>query len=189
MLSVGPVDLVIGAGRCAGIRGPSGAGKTLFLRAVADMIEHSGRVSIDGVESLAFSGPQWRRRVGLLPSESAWWFDTVEPHFSASPGEDLALLGFSSDVMRWEVSRLSSGERQRLALLRLLVQEPEAVLLDEPTANLDPDSTRRVESFLSRYRDDSGAAMIWVGHDPVQLRRVADRTFTLSGGKLIREDS
>jgi energy-coupling factor transporter ATP-binding protein EcfA2 len=111
----------------------------------------------------------------------------VGPHFSAAPEEALAMLGFTPEVLAWEVSRLSSGERQRLALLRLMAQQPEVLLLDEPTANLDADSAGRVESLLARYRSETGAALIWVGHDPAQLRRVADRVFTLADGRLIQD--
>jgi ABC-type iron transport system FetAB ATPase subunit len=120
----------------------------------------------------------------MLPAESAWWSDTVRDHFE-TPGEtEVERLGFGVEVMDWTVSRLSTGERQRLALLRLLGIAPRALLLDEPTANLDPDSTRRVELLLSDYMARHEACSLWVTHDPEQVSRVSARHFVLSGGGL-----
>jgi UDP-glucose/iron transport system ATP-binding protein len=96
-------------------------------------------------------------------------------HFSRMDEPLLAELGFDRDVMTADVHRLSSGERQRLALLRLLMGQPRVLLLDEPTASLDPPNARRVESLLARYREVWDAAILWVSHDPLQVRRVAQR--------------
>ena len=128
--------------------------------------------------------PQWRRGVGLLPAESAWWHDIVRPHFEQVPHPWLGELGFDDGVMEWQVSRLSSGERQRLALLRLLIQKPRVLLLDEPTANLDRRNARCVESLLGRYRREHAVMTIWVSHDPEQLQRNCAPVFTIAGGRL-----
>lgn len=179
---VGPVSLFIGRGRCMGISGPSGAGKSLLLRAMADLDPHGGDILLDGVPQSAVSGPSWRRRVGLLAAESAWWHVRVGPHFPPAgiPEEDLGRLGFSPEVMDWPVSRLSSGERQRLALLRLLAGGPDVLLLDEPTANLDAAGAQRVEAMVMDYKAARRAVIAWVGHDPSQLDRVADERFVVS---------
>jgi hypothetical protein len=78
-------------------------------------------------------------------------------------------------AMSWEVARCSTGERQRLALLRTLMQAPAALLLDEPTGNLDQESTQRVEGLLTGYQRQRQAALLWVSHDPGQIERVAQR--------------
>jgi ABC-type multidrug transport system ATPase subunit len=118
--TIGPVDLALERKECIGLTGPSGAGKTLFLRAVADMTPYRGEVYLDGDESRSMSGPSWRKRVGLLPAESSWWYDTVGEHFTALNSKWFPVLGFDQeDIARWEISRLSSGERQRLRLDRL----------------------------------------------------------------------
>ena len=83
----------------------------------------------------------------------------------------------------WQVERLSSGEKQRLAVLRALSHEPRALLLDEPTANLDPELAQRVEAWLCDYFEARGMPVLWVAHDRAQIERVADRHFA------IREDS
>lgn len=180
----GPYDLTVEPGECLCLSGPSGAGKTLLLRSIADLDPHEGRVFLDEIDSFTLDAPAWRRTVGLLPAESQWWWDTVGPHFSTFEPERLEALGFGADVMGWEVSRLSTGERQRLALLRLLVNRPRALLLDEPTAALDPSNVGQVETLLEDYRRKTKAPVLWVSHDPAQARRVADRTYEISESRL-----
>jgi len=180
---VGPFSLEVEDGVCIGLSGPSGSGKSLFLRAIADMEPHTGQVYLEGVEQGQVPAPQWRLQVGLLPAESMWWFDTVGEHFSDTNESQISRLGFEPSIMKWPVSRLSSGERQRLALLRLLENRPRVLLLDEPTANLDEENTARVEALLYDYRLESGAAVLWVGHQKAQLHRIAGRIIGLSGGR------
>lgn len=182
--TVSGIDFHLMPGQSMGLAGPSGAGKTLLLRALADLDPHQGRMWLDGVAAGDMPVDRWRRQVALLPAESAWWHDAVGPHFQHEPDPWLAELGFGPEVMTWQVSRLSSGERQRLALLRLLVLQPKVLLLDEPTANLDSDNTALVEALLRRYRDDRGPAIVWVSHDPEQLRRNCDRICALQNGEL-----
>ncbi len=189
-----PVDLGIAAGELVFLSGPSGSGKSLLLRAIADLDPHAGEVRIDTVPRSALSAPEWRRRVGLLPAESHWWQDQVGDHFRA-PGSqareiDAEIIGilnrldFGAEVLGWSVSRLSTGERQRLALARLLANRPEALLLDEATANLDPSNRDRVEAIVRDYRRDRAAAVLWVSHDPEQRRRLAGRSLVIRDARL-----
>ncbi len=186
-LDRGPFSLEIGEGETVGICGDSGAGKTLLLRAIADLDCHGGSTSLDSVDSGSVPAPEWRRRVGLLPADPLWWHDSIRPHFSGG-GEPalphLRRLGFADDALDWTTSRLSAGERQRLALARLLDRKPEVLLLDEPTANLDPENAASVEALIGEYLSATGAGAIWVAHDPGQLRRVADRVLRLTAGGL-----
>ncbi len=181
---VGPVSLSVDAGTCLGVSGPSGAGKTLLMRAIADMEPHGGRVYLDGTEQGQIPAPHWRRQVAFLPAESMWWFDTVGEHFLSFEANGFDRLGLESDILEWPVSRLSTGERQRLALLRLLQNRPCLLLLDEPTANLDSENTARVEDLVRGYREESGAGVLWIGHRQDQLQRVALRIVGLPGGRL-----
>ncbi len=176
----GPFSFTVPGGSCLALSGPSGAGKTLLLRTLADLEPHTGQIFLADRESRTLPAPQWRRLVAMLPAESQWWHDTVGEHFAAGNSAWLTDLGFTPEVMDWSVTRLSSGEKQRLALLRLLVGEPEVLLLDEPTANLDPARSRQVEKIISAYRERKGAAVVWVTHDPALPARVADVHYRLA---------
>ena len=178
------LDLKVEPGHCVGIAGPSGAGKSLFLRAVADLDLHEGQMWLDGFEAATMPAPQWRRQVALLPAESAWWYDTVGEHFDGPPPHGLEQLGFDRRIMAWQVAHLSSGERQRLALLRVLGNQPRVLLLDEPTANLDEANTQKVEALVAEYLKNSQPAVVWVSHDLDQLQRWCDPIFTLAQGQM-----
>ncbi len=174
----GPYSFAIAGGECLGLQGESGAGKTLLLRAIVDLDPHQGSLRLDDLECDRMPAPQWRKKVSMLPAESCWWLDVVAEHFhdfSAVSQEHLALLGFGPEVGGWQVSRLSTGEKQRLAILRMLENRPRALLLDEPTASLDQANSKGVENLLCEYGRANNAPLLWVSHDPKQLDRVADR--------------
>ncbi|MGH8496981.1 MAG: ABC transporter ATP-binding protein [Gammaproteobacteria bacterium] len=181
---LGPVDLVIAPQECVCLSGPSGAGKTSLLRAMADLDPHDGRIYLDETDSSRIEPASWRRQVALLPEESQWWRDTVGAHFASGVDAWLAELDLDPEIMCWPVSRLSNGERQRLALLRILTNGPQALLLDEPTSVVDEVNAERIEALVARYRSRSGAAVLWVTHDLAQIPRVATRHFTLHRGRL-----
>jgi len=177
-LDRGPYRLRIRGGECLGLSGDSGVGKSLLLRAVVDLDPNEGRVLLGEIDRAAVPAPRWRQLVGLLPAESFWWQDLVDEHFhdfSALSDQELERLGFDRTVGSWRVSRLSTGEKQRLAILRLLENRPQALLLDEPTASLDADNIHRVEDLFTGYCRQRQAPLLWVSHDPDQLCRVADR--------------
>ncbi len=211
----GPIDLTIEPGECVALAGPSGSGKTLMLRAIADLDPHEGRVYLGEDEAQQLPAPLWRHRVGLLPAESQWWHDRVGDHFAPVPGETtttgqagqaeragqpgqagqalggrnwLEELGFTDGVMDWDTSRLSTGEKQRLALVRLLRNRPHALLLDEPTASLDPENVDRVERLITELRHATRMPVLWVTHDAAQIARIADRGYRIDGqGRLAEQ--
>ena len=184
-----PISFELVAGECMGVSGDSGCGKTRLLRAIADMDEIKGLVCIDDLCQQDISGADWRRRVALLPAESQWWFDTVAPHFPADD-TNYSSLGFTEGVKDWSVSRCSSGEKQRLSILRLLANKPSVLLLDEPTANLDAENSRKVEALIAEYLEENDAVAIWVSHNLSQLERVASkRYFDFSKKAMVSVDS
>jgi ABC-type multidrug transport system ATPase subunit len=95
----------------------------------------------------------------------------------------LAALGLAPALLDTEIERLSTGERQRLALVRSLARRPRVLLLDEPTGALDPDGVARVEALL-REQLAAGMAILVVTHAGEQARRLAQRIFRLEQGKL-----
>ncbi|PKU23126.1 ABC transporter ATP-binding protein [Telmatospirillum siberiense] len=184
-----PASFSLDYGECVAVRGPSGAGKSLLLRSIVDLDPNSGEVSLDGVAREAMDGPAWRRLVGYLPAEPGWWDDRVGRHFSdwATALPLVERLGLPADAGDWPLTRPSTGERMRLALVRALTQSPKVLLLDEPTAALDAASVSVVEAMIAeRVRD--GLAVLWVTHDAAQGERVARRFLRVEAGQ-VREEA
>jgi ABC-type multidrug transport system ATPase subunit len=186
----GPYTFEIESATVVGLHGASGAGKTLLLRAIADLDQHQGKVQLGEMVCEQVPAATWRKTVGLLSAESFWWFDTVGEHFNV-PVQDLEgylqQLGFPMESLGWDVSRLSTGEKQRLALVRLLQNHPRALLLDEPTASLDTTNIGHMESLLMAYCKKQQVPVLWVSHDSRQLGRVADRVLYLDSDGILQE--
>jgi putative ABC transport system ATP-binding protein len=176
-------------GECIALQGPSGVGKTLLLRSVADLDPNEGTVKLDGMLREAVPAPAWRRRVTYLAAEPGWWSDTVQEHFTAWD-DALPLvvrLGFPADCGPWPIQRLSTGERQRLGLARALMLRSRVLLLDEPTSALDSASTRIVEALIAERIAD-GTSVVWSTHDNAQARRVGSRIFAMGSDGGIEEN-
>ncbi len=173
-LGLGPLSLSVNLGECLGVSGESGSGKTLLLRLIADLDPHEGEVFLEGIEQKNISPVLWRQQVAWVSAESAWWADDVGSHFQDWLASGYADLGFKEESQSWEIARLSTGEKQRLGLLRALENKPKVLLLDEPTSALDEVNRQRVESLIARLKQDKNMAVVWVSHDQAQLERVAD---------------
>lgn len=168
-LESGPFE--VKRGQATVVTGPSGSGKSLLLRAIADLDPNDSTILLHAKPRSNYSPMEWRKRVMYVAAESGWWDDSVAEHFTdpeAARGW-LSTMGLAADALEWTVRRLSSGEKQRLALIRALVMEPDVLLLDEPTSALDQDTAHKVESALMRYLEDGGGILI-VTHDPEQQR-------------------
>lgn len=185
-LHVGPIHCRVGPGECLSIMGASGAGKSVLLRMIADLDPHEGTMSLDGVSASTIPAPTWRAQVTYVAADSGWWSARVCDHFA--PGTDfstLAEVGIAADAGTWPVARLSTGERQRLALLRAVRPGTRVLLLDEPTSGLDADNALRVEALLRRAMA-RGVAVVLVTHDAAQAARLASSHWTLQDGQLVR---
>jgi ABC-type iron transport system FetAB ATPase subunit len=183
----GPFDFDLQAGECVAIRGPSGAGKSVLLRMLADLDPHEGEVLLDGKASGSMPAPAWRAQVVYQAAEPAWWEATAGEHFTAAQrgfvDQAMAALNLAPALLDSEVERLSTGERQRLALVRSLARAPRVLLLDEPTAALDPPSVARAEALLAARLKD-GMALLIVTHSADQAGRLAQRVLHLERGRL-----
>ena len=183
-------SLSLAAGELACLVGPNGSGKTSLLHALAGIGGPAGDVRIDGVALQSLAPAQRLRLLTYLPA-------TRELRWPLS-GRDLILLGGASDdeaaetesrleleaVAQRRVDRLSTGERSRVLIARALAPRPKLLLLDEPTANLDPLwQIRLMEMLRDAVRRGGQAALVAI-HDLDAAARYADRMIVMSGGRI-----
>ncbi len=183
------------AGDRLGLVGPSGAGKTLLLRQLAllDPLQR-GRILLRGRAPLEWTLPVYRSRVIYLPQRAIAFTGTVEHNlrqvlgYASHRGQVYAeprivgwldQLGREASFLTMAAERLSGGELQLLALLRALQLDPEILLLDEPTASLDPASTERVEALLQQWLAQGQRACLLTSHDAAQIERFTGRQLSL----------
>ena len=180
--------------------GPNGAGKTTLLR-ILDLLEEptSGTVLFDGspVDYSAKDKTAVRKRIGMVFQRTALFnmsaFDNIAYGLRVR-GEGEASIRQSVEAMlelvrlrgfeRKNALTLSGGEAQRVALAQALVTKPELLLLDEPTANLDPRSASIVEEVLSRINREDGTTIIMTTHNMLQAEGLAHRVAVLNEGKV-----
>lgn len=178
-------SLRVDSSRCVTLEGASGSGKTRLLRRIADLDPSVGSVRIGDRSRESMPAPEWRRLVTYVASESGWWTSPVSAHMAneAFAQSLLADLGLDSALMASSPAKLSSGERQRFALLRAIVQKPRFLLLDEPTSALDEAAILQVEALLEGIKS-SGTGLLVVSHHAAQIRRMSDRRYILSSSGL-----
>jgi ABC-type iron transport system FetAB ATPase subunit len=183
----GPFELNLGTGACAAITGPSGSGKSLFLRMIADLDLNEGKVWLNERERGSMPAPQWRRQATYVSAESGWWADRVIEHFDVNRRSEVAALaarlGLRPDLLDAPVAQLSTGEKQRFSLVRALLPSPPVLLLDEPTGPLDEESVAKVEALLQE-RKATGTSILLVTHDPDQAERLGDQRYRMVAGHL-----
>jgi ABC-2 type transport system ATP-binding protein len=190
--AVDDVSFEVRAGEVFGLLGPNGAGKTTTLRMLGGLIPAtSGEVRIDGVAVDRETGPRLRARIGFLTETPGLWDQlTVRDNiliYARLFGIADAIAAVERSLRRFDLwSRrddraavLSKGMKQKVALARALVHDPEIVLLDEPTANLDPQTSRDVRDLLLELRG-RGRAVIVSTHNLDEIDRVADRVALIS---------
>jgi ABC-type iron transport system FetAB ATPase subunit len=169
-----PLSFTVPAGECLAVEGPSGSGKTRLLRAIADLDPAKGYVFLEGEERGEMSAAAWRGRVRYVAAEPGWWAQTVRTQLSnvERVGRLLAALELDEAMLDRPLSMLSTGERQRLALVRALADEPRTLLLDEPTAALDQKAAALVDELI-RFQMLAGRCILLVSHDAAQIGRLA----------------
>ncbi|MFB6090224.1 MAG: ATP-binding cassette domain-containing protein [Halobellus sp.] len=190
------VDLAIAAGETLTVVGPSGAGKSTLLRLLNRLDEPTaGTVFLDGTDYRTIPPTDLRSRVGMVPQDPALRDGTVRENVTVGPrlrgetidpGRPEALLE-SVDLGGYadrNVADLSGGERQRVAIARTLLVDPEVLLLDEPTASLDPEAKAQIEALLADLLADAERTVVFVTHDAAQVNRIADRVVRFVDGRI-----
>jgi tungstate transport system ATP-binding protein len=196
------ISFEVGKGETFVVIGPSGVGKTTLLRLI-DLLEFpsSGQLIFKGRDTTDldnYDRLQLRRRIGMV-FQSTVLFDTnvysnvayglrirdqPEDVEQKNVTKALKTVGLQSFQDRY-AKTLSGGEAQRVAIARILAYEPELLLLDEPTANLDPANTSTVEKAIQKAKETYGATVIIATHNMFQAKRLGDRVALLLNGKFI----
>ena len=200
------VSVSIDKGEFVFLIGPSGSGKSTFLELmIREEIADSGTISVADyrVNTLkARDVPKLRQRIGyvfqdfrLLPKKNV--FDNVafamqvigkdKEETATAVSRALDLVGLSGKENRLP-NELSGGEQQRVAIARAVVNRPLILLADEPTGNLDPDTSTELMGLLSRINRD-GTTVVMSTHDNTAVDSMRRRVLELSKGKLVRDDA
>ncbi|MGE8940752.1 phosphonate ABC transporter ATP-binding protein [Leptospira interrogans] len=209
--ALGGVDLEVGPGEVIGLIGPSGAGKSTLIRCVNRLVEPtSGRILLNGADLVRLSRGELRkarRRIGMIFQEYAlverltvmenvlsgrlgyvgFWASYRRKFPEADIQRAFALLdrvGMLDHVDK-RADQLSGGQRQRVGIARALVQEPELLLIDEPTASLDPKTSRQVMRLLTELCNERQLAAIVNIHDVGLAQLFLKRIVGLKAGKVV----
>ncbi len=197
------IDLELNGGDRTVLVGPTGSGKSLILRALTllDAVD-AGQILWEGTPIQDAEVPAYRAQVVYLQQRSPLVEGTVEDNLRLaftfkqhreqpfSSTRVLSLfdaLGKSAEFLEQPADHLSGGERQMIGLVRALLARPTVLLLDEPTAALDPDAAAAMERVVTDWQreDPEHHAYLWVSHEPAQVDRVGDRMLNLSNGALV----
>ncbi len=171
------------------VMGPNGAGKTLLLRLLCgleDPDQGSIQLPPKARTALVLQKPVLLRRSVRANLFHAFKVYGISRSKWSGLADELLVLGNLDERADHPARRLSGGEQQRLSLVRALAARPEILLLDEPTASLDPRSTLAIERLI-RGAADQGAKIILISHNLGQAKRLADEILFLNAGKLVEQ--
>jgi ABC-2 type transport system ATP-binding protein len=198
-VAVDGISFAIAPGEIVGLLGPNGAGKTTTVNMVLGVLEPTaGNIEIDGLDLL-------KRRSAALSCTN---FSAV---YAALPGnlsveENLRVFGLlyevpalsariqdlieRFDLVRFRKTRsgvLSSGEQTRLSLAKALLNRPKLLLLDEPTASIDPSTAREIRATIRAFAEENASAVLWTSHNMYEVEEVCHRVLFMSRGHLLLE--
>jgi ABC-2 type transport system ATP-binding protein len=199
--AVDDITFSLAAGSCTGLLGGNGAGKTTTISTIMGLVEPSGgRVTVLGAEMprqrhlilhrINFESPYVNMPMRLTVRQNLNVFGMLYGCADvagriANLAEELDL----GDFLDRPTGKLSAGQKTRVALAKSLINNPEVLLLDEPTASLDPDTADWVRGRLDRYRQERGATVLLASHNMNEVERLCDRVIMLKDGRIVDDDT
>jgi molybdate transport system ATP-binding protein len=184
--------------------GASGTGKTTIINMIAGLVRPDrGRIALNGDVLFDNAGrvdvPAWKRRIGYVFQEGRLF-----PHLSVRhnldygrwmSGQPADANAFTHVIELLDIAhlldrrpgKLSGGERQRIAVGRALLMRPRLLLLDEPLASLDAARKADILPYLERLRDEGSVPMVYVSHDPSEVKQIATRVVRVDGGRIVAQ--
>ena len=207
-LALQEIRLSVPDGGFLGVIGPAGAGKTTLARVISGMIPHHytgdfyGSVTVNGMDTFETSLPDLSRLVGMV-------FQDVDSQIISPMVEDELLYGLENfgipreaiptrieealqkvgiaDLRERTIGSLSGGQRQKVAIASIIALKPKILVLDEPTGELDPRSSRQVFSLLKELNEEQGITVIIIEQKIMLLCEFARQLAVLSGGRIVRQ--
>lgn len=196
-LAVDQISFQLARNQIVGLLGPNGAGKTTTINMILGVLEPtSGRVRIEGIDLAR------RRSAALERTNFAAVYAPLPGNLTVS--ENLKIFGLIYSVPRlreridsllaeFELERfrnvkcglLSSGEQTRVALAKAMLNKPHLLLLDEPTASLDPATAREIRASIQEFARSGGSGVLWTSHNMYEVTEVCDRVLFVSHGKIL----
>ncbi len=197
--AVDGLSFEVGSGEILGLLGPNGAGKTTTINMILGVLEPtSGSITIGGFDLAR------RRRQALGRTNFAAVYAPLPGNLTVV--QNLRIFGMlycipklreriettlaDFDLIHFRNTKcgvLSSGEQTRVALAKAMLNQPRLLLLDEPTASLDPSIAREIRATIRQFADDTGVGVLWTSHNMIEVTEVCHRVLFLSKGKVLLE--
>jgi ABC-2 type transport system ATP-binding protein len=199
--AVDGISFSIEAGSCVGLLGGNGAGKTTTISTIMGLVEPtSGKVTVLGaamprqrhrvLHRINFESPYVNMPMRLTVRQNMTVFGML--YGCEDVAGRIRMLADELDLHDFldrQTGKLSSGQKTRVALAKSLINQPEILLLDEPTASLDPDTADWVRGRLERYRRERGATVLLASHNMSEVERLCDRVIMLKTGRIEDDDT
>jgi putative ABC transport system ATP-binding protein len=191
---LGGLDLKINKGELVTIMGASGSGKSTLLRLINRLSESdSGSILLNGNDIRSHVPMELRRKIGMVFQIPVMFKGSVRDNlifgiklWGGNTGiETLSRdAGIPEDLLDADAGQLSIGEKQRVCIAKALANQPEVLLLDEPTSSLDSASAQKIEKLLMDLQKERDLTIIWVTHEKEQVERIGGRRLILREGRL-----
>jgi ABC-2 type transport system ATP-binding protein len=198
-VAVDGISFSVQAGEIVGLLGPNGAGKTTTINMVLGVLQPSaGSISIEGIDlarrrSQALAHTNFAAVYAALPGnltvyQNLRFFSLLYNVAAGTSRIEQLLTEFDLQPLRNTRSGvLSSGEQTRLALAKALLNDPRLLLLDEPTASLDPSAASLIRTRIRAMASRSGCGILWTSHNMYEVEQTCDRVLFLSRGRILLE--